>query len=104
MVSEGRQIRIFLSLFLIIVAGLLFWQGGKVGKDLGPLYDGQNRVNVNLADRETLAAAEYVDSQLADDSVRVREERGAFASDEDLMRVPGIDEYSLPVLKEVLFY
>ncbi|MBO1678337.1 ComEA family DNA-binding protein [Bittarella massiliensis (ex Durand et al. 2017)] len=75
-----------------------------MGKDLGPLYDGQNRVNVNLADQETLAAAEYVDSQLAGDIVRVREERGTFASDEDLMRVPGIDEYSLPVLKEVLFY
>ena len=101
--SEGKQVRIFLSLFLIIAAGLLFWQGAA-GEQTGELYDGRGRVNVNLADAQTLADTPYLDDQLAAAIVRTRTERGLFTSDEELMQVPGIDEYNLPVLQEVLFY
>ena len=49
-------------------------------------------VNINMASAGELATLPGIGQQLADEIIRLREERGGFAACEEIMDIPGIGE------------
>ena len=62
--------------------------------------NGENRVNINTADSETLCTIPGIGEAKAKEIVRYREQNGLFASPEDLMNVPGIKSGTFDKIRE----
>lgn len=57
------------------------------------------RININVADEETLAELYGIGEQLADRIVDYREENGRYETIEEIMKVPGISEKKFDDIK-----
>ena len=104
--GETRQIRLFLSLVLIIAGALLIWQGARL-KSVPPstqLQDGRGRLNFNVATREQLLEVDIFYPQLVDSALSLRQKRGYFRKEDDLLQIYGVDTESLPVVLQYIFY
>jgi competence protein ComEA len=61
-----------------------------------------DKPNINTASQEQLTQAEGIGESLAERIVRTREEQGPFRSEEDLRRIPLVDDTRMEQIKQAV--
>lgn len=106
MLTDGEQIYVY----TIQEVETLLEQGGQFGEDTWikeqsvSVSDGSSggKVNLNLADKETLMTLNGIGATRADAILQYRSEHGKFRSVEELMQVDGIKEGTYEKIKHCI--
>lgn len=75
-------------------------QMDKVGQNDSRDENVSGKININLADKETLMELSGIGEKRAEDILSYRKENGAFQKIEDIMNVPGIKEGAFSKIQE----
>jgi len=83
-------IPVLVAVFALLVSGISVYAGDAA------------KVNINTASVEELTQLQGIGAKYAAQIVEYREQKGPFASPEDLMKVPGIGQKTFEKNKDVI--